>query len=96
MNWTLQCAPAHPILKTDLEKAYPTATFVYSDDDANSKWVEMLELFDAGECDVLAMSEIDTRGDTQVLKKICDNDLRFTKSVFIENVSTDHLYHDAC
>ena len=81
---------AHPTLRTELEIAHPTAHFVFSD--AGEEYHSVLDDYNANKCAVMAVGEIDTRNDVQLMNMFCKKDVLFTQSVFIENVSLVHFH----
>lgn len=77
---------AHPVLKTELENAHPTADFIFSD--SGNKYYGVLDNYDAKECQVMAVSGFDTRNNIELMNMFCKRDLVFTKSVFMKTVSS--------
>ncbi|KAL7526580.1 hypothetical protein ACHAXR_005246 [Thalassiosira sp. AJA248-18] len=79
---------AHPALKTELQVAWPTVNFVFSE----ASYSGMLEGFDKGKCDVLAVGESDIlSGDYTV--EFCKRGLVLTDSLIIETAVAFPIRH---
>lgn len=72
---------AHPALKAELEVAWPGAHFVFSD--SGREIPGMMEDYDAGKCEVMALGVTDTTKDAQEM--MCERNLVYTSSLIIEN-----------
>lgn len=73
----------HPALKDDLESKWPSVTFIYSD--TAKDFYGLVDDYDAGKCDVMAVGREDTTMDFDLLNLFCERGLVFTESVVIEN-----------
>mmetsp|Transcript_26755 Transcript_26755/g.43476 ORF Transcript_26755/g.43476 Transcript_26755/m.43476 type:complete len:288 (+) Transcript_26755:506-1369(+) len=78
-GWTI-CA--HPVFKTKLPLAWPTAKFLFSESDNDFHGV--LDDYTAGKCKALAIGWEDTSMDRSFLDKICKRELVYTESMFFE------------
>jgi len=73
---------AHPVLKTQFEIAWPRANFVFSN--AGKEFYGMLEDYDDGKCEVMAVGRMDTTSDLELMNKFCERNLVFTESLIGE------------
>lgn len=73
---------AHPVMKQELQNAWPTANFYFTE--TGRDFHGMLEDFDANKCKVLVVSWEDTSMDSTFTAKLCERDLVFTQSVIID------------
>ena len=76
---------AHPVLQSPLEIAWPRGNFVFSQ--SGREFYGLLDDYDAGNCDVMAVGRIDTTGDSELMNMFCQRGLVYTDSLVIENVS---------
>ena len=74
---------AVPTLETDLVRAHPNANYVFNQD--KNGFHDLLNDYDAGNCDVLAIGRMDTTGDIELMDKFCNRSLVYTNSLFVEN-----------
>ncbi|KAL7545097.1 hypothetical protein ACHAWF_008455 [Thalassiosira exigua] len=72
---------ALPPLESDLEIAYPSAKFVCN----SATYDELLDDFDAGRCDFLAVGKDDALSNIELVNQFCNRNLTFTDSVILEN-----------
>lgn len=73
---------AHPVLKDEMKIKWPDASFVFHASAREFRGV--VEDYDAGKCDVLAVGREDTMLDGQLMEMFCQRDLVFTDSIFLE------------
>lgn len=81
---------AHKVLETELRNAHPTANWVFSE--SGNEFYGILDDYDAGNCEVIAFGEVDTRNDIDLMNMFCRRNLTFTKSAFLENVSSSAYF----
>lgn len=77
---------AHPALEDDLQRAHPDANFVFNE--GGREIHGMVDDYVAGYCGAMAVGKMDSLGDLPLMERFCENDLVFTESVVIENVSS--------
>lgn len=75
---------ALPALKTELEVAYPNANFVFSQ--SGKSYYGLVEDWDAGLCDFIAMGQSDASANMELLDMFCERKLYFAQSLIIENL----------
>jgi len=73
---------AHPVLRDELQVRWPDANFVFSE--SGTEFYGVLDLFDAGKCDVMAVGREDTNLDEKLMEMYCERDLVFTDGLVIE------------
>jgi len=73
---------AHPALKTELQSAWPKAKFYFTE--TGNEFHGIVEDYDLGRCEVLAIGWEDTSLDSSLMKKFCERDLLFTNSLLTE------------
>jgi hypothetical protein len=73
---------AHPAVETELKVAWPNAKFYFHQN--GNEVMGMIEDYEAGKCQILAIGWEDNTMDVGIREKLCENDLRFTDSVVIE------------
>ena len=56
---------AHPVLKTQLEIAWPRANFVFSNE--GKEFYGMLDDYEDGKCQVMAVGRMDTTNDLELV-----------------------------
>lgn len=74
---------ALPALKTELEKAWPLADFVFSE--SGKSYYGLVDDFDAGKCCFIAIGDSDAAANIELMDMFCARDLVFTDSLIIEN-----------
>ncbi|KAL7533811.1 hypothetical protein ACHAXR_005454, partial [Thalassiosira sp. AJA248-18] len=74
---------AHPALQDDLERQHPGAKFVFNQE--GKELFGLVEDYDAGKCDVLAVGKMDSLGDLNLMDQFCERHLVYTESLIIEN-----------
>ncbi|KAL9181674.1 hypothetical protein ACHAXT_012017 [Thalassiosira profunda] len=74
---------AHPALQSDLELAHPNANFIFNQE--GRELYGLLEDYDAGLCEVMAVGKMDSLGDLNLMALFCDRKLVYTDSLVIEN-----------
>eukprot|EP00591_Stephanopyxis_turris_P018071 CAMPEP_0195539896 /NCGR_PEP_ID=MMETSP0794_2-20130614/50295_1 /TAXON_ID=515487 /ORGANISM="Stephanopyxis turris, Strain CCMP 815" /LENGTH=748 /DNA_ID=CAMNT_0040673955 /DNA_START=67 /DNA_END=2310 /DNA_ORIENTATION=+ len=79
---------AHPVLRSDLEFSWPHAKFVFAQADkkpgVDGATYFMLDLYDAGKCDMLAVSLEGGLKNEDLVNKFCERDLVFTNGLVVE------------
>ncbi|KAL7466233.1 hypothetical protein ACHAXS_006521 [Conticribra weissflogii] len=73
----------HPALAGELTSKWPDARFVFSE--SEGEFYGVLEDYQAGKCDVLAVGREDTMIDLELLNLFCDEGLVYTDSLVMEN-----------
>jgi len=75
---------AHHVLRTDLERAWPGANFVF--DYSGNESFGLLDLYEKGECQALGIQWEGgaVRKDAKLLERLCENDLIFTTALITE------------
>ena len=73
---------AHPAIQHELKTAWPKANFYFID--GSKGFNAMTDDYDLGHCKVLAVGLEDTSMDLALMKKFCDRDLVFTRSLFVD------------
>jgi len=73
---------AHPAMQHELEMAWPKANFYYID--GSKGFHGMMDEYDLGRCQVLAVGTEDTHMDLALMEKFCERDLVFTNSLFVD------------
>jgi len=74
---------AHPALAGDLKLLHPKANFVFNQE--GKELYGLVDDYDAGKCDVLAVGKMDSLGDLKLMDLFCERDLVFTESLIMEN-----------
>ncbi|KAL7533215.1 hypothetical protein ACHAXR_005108 [Thalassiosira sp. AJA248-18] len=74
---------AHPVLEEELKAAWPTAKFLFNQ--GGNDYIDMLDDYDAGNCDVIAASKMDIDSDLSSSHGLCKRNLVFSDSLVIEN-----------
>ena len=78
-GWTI-CA--HPALKSELQVKWPNANFYFTE--TGKEFHGILEDYNLGRCDVMAVGWEDTSMDLAFREQICEMDLVYTDSLIIE------------
>ncbi|KAL7545018.1 hypothetical protein ACHAWF_008392 [Thalassiosira exigua] len=73
---------AHPVLKEELQAAWPKAMFYFHED--SKEYVGMMDDYVAGKCKAMVVSWRDTAYDTPYVEMLCENKLVYTESLVIE------------
>jgi len=73
---------AHPALKAEFEIAWPDAKFYFHQE--GREFSGVLEDYDAGQCEVMAIGLEDTSMDVTFLEKMCARSLVYTSSLVME------------
>ena len=76
---------AHPALEDELSLAHPEARFVFNRE--GKELYGLVEDYQAGKCDFLAVGKMDSLGDLKLMDLFCKENLVYTESLVIENVS---------
>lgn len=61
---------------------HPDANFVFT---ANGEYYGMIDDFNNGNCDMLAMGREESTTNLDLLNKLCDSNLVFTDGLILEN-----------
>ena len=75
---------AHPALREEYKIAWPTANFVFNESGAED-FYGLIEDYDNGRCDVIAIGSVETLADMDMLNMFCTRDLVMTDSLVLEN-----------
>ena len=67
----------HPALKIDLEKTWPEANFVFSD--TGKEIYGLLDDYDAGKCDVMAVGLEDSTMDFELMNAFCEHGRKWSQ-----------------
>jgi hypothetical protein len=78
-GWTI-CA--HPALESELQIKWPNANFYFTE--SGKEFTGILEDYNLGRCDVMAVGWEDTSMDLAFREQICEMDLVFTDSLIID------------
>jgi len=73
---------AHPIFEKDLGLAWPNGKFVFSE--ASTEFHGLMDNYIAGKCKALAVGWEDTSMDRSFLDRLCERELVYTDSMFLE------------
>ena len=73
---------AHPAIQHELKMAWPKANVHYIN--GSKGFNGMIDDYDLGRCEVLAVGMEDTSMDLPLLEKFCERDLVFTNSLFVD------------
>lgn len=73
---------AHPAIQHELKMAWPKANLHYVN--GSKGFNGMIDDYDLGRCEVLAVGMEDTSMDLPLLEKFCERDLVFTNSLFVD------------
>jgi len=74
---------AHPVLADDIQLLHPTANFVFNQE--GKELYGLVDDYDAGECEVMAVGKMDSLGDLKLIDLFCERDLVFTDSLVMDN-----------
>ena len=75
---------AHPALREEYKIAWPTANFVFNES-GDEDFYGLIEDYDNGRCDVIAIGSVETLADMDLLNMFCTRDLVMTDSLVLEN-----------
>lgn len=81
-NATILFQFALPRNGTELKVKHPDANFVFT---ANGGYYGMIDDFNNGNCDMLAMGREESTTNLDLLNKLCDSNLVFTDGLILEN-----------